>query len=108
MSENRKVVTPSDEEDRLITQQAIEDGTLMSEQELAAMRPLAEILPELAKASEEGRLEVKKLGRPKADVTKERVTIRLSPEVTEFFRAQGRGWQTRMDEALKEYVRKHA
>ncbi len=47
------------------------------------------------------------VGRPKAAVTKERVTIRLSPEVTAYFRATGKGWQTRVDEALKEYVASH-
>jgi len=47
------------------------------------------------------------VGRPKAAVTKERVTIRLSPEVTSYFRATGKGWQTRVDEALKEYVASH-
>ena len=46
-------------------------------------------------------------GRPKAAVTKERITIRLSREVVETFRATGEGWQTRMDEALQEYVREH-
>jgi uncharacterized protein (DUF4415 family) len=48
--------------------------------------------------------QLRPLGRPKAAVTKERVTIRLSPEVTAFFRAGGQGWQTRLDEALKAYV----
>ena len=43
-------------------------------------------------------------GRPKAEETKERITIRLSPEVIAYFRATGKGWQTRMDDALKEYV----
>src|SRR5512144_2321477 len=35
---------------------------------------------------------------------KEQVAIRFSPEVLAYFRAQGRGWQTRMDEALKEFI----
>ncbi len=48
---------------------------------------------------------LKPLGRPKADVTKNRITIRLSREVTEHFRATGKGWQTRIDEVLKEYVK---
>ena len=39
--------------------------------------------------------------------TKEATTIRLSPEVVAFFRAQGQGWQTRLDEVLREYVRTH-
>lgn len=36
-------------------------------------------------------------GRPKAEVTKERITIRLSPDVVSAFRAGGPGWQTRFD-----------
>jgi uncharacterized protein (DUF4415 family) len=51
---------------------------------------------------------MRKAGRPKAAQTKERVTIRLSPEVTRFFRASGKGWQTRLDEALREYVKTHS
>ena len=47
------------------------------------------------------------IGRPKAAVTKERVTIRLSPEITAYFRATGKGWQARVDEALKEYMEMH-
>lgn len=39
-------------------------------------------------------------GRPKKAETKELVRIRLSPEVTRHFRSGGRGWQTRIDEAL--------
>jgi uncharacterized protein (DUF4415 family) len=44
------------------------------------------------------------VGRPKAKATKERITVRLSPEVVAYFRATGKGWQTRLDEALKRYV----
>ena len=40
--------------------------------------------------------------------TKERVTIRLSPEVVESFRATGTGWQTRVDAALKDWLKSHA
>lgn len=36
---------------------------------------------------------------------KEKVTLRLSPDVLTHFRAQGRGWQTRIDEALRKQVR---
>lgn len=38
---------------------------------------------------------------------KERVTIRLSPEVVEAFRATGAGWQTRMDAALQDWIKAH-
>lgn len=34
--------------------------------------------------------------------------IRLSPEVVAFFKAGGQGWQTRVDEALREYIKEHS
>jgi uncharacterized protein (DUF4415 family) len=34
--------------------------------------------------------------------------IRLSPEVVAFFKAGGKGWQTRVDEALREYIKTHS
>lgn len=34
--------------------------------------------------------------------------LRLSPEVVEFFRSTGPGWQTRVDAALREYVKTHS
>nr|WP_236786692.1 BrnA antitoxin family protein [Allochromatium tepidum] len=43
-------------------------------------------------------------GRPKADATKQPVSIRLSPEVVDYFKAEGPGWQTRIDAVLREYV----
>jgi uncharacterized protein (DUF4415 family) len=46
-----------------------------------------------------------RVGRPPAAVTKERITIRLSREVVERFRASGAGWQTRMDAALKQWLK---
>lgn len=49
-----------------------------------------------------------KRGRPKADLTKQRITIRLSPEVLGPFRATGRGWQTRMDAALRSWLKRHS
>ena len=47
-------------------------------------------------------------GRPKAEVTKERITIRLSPDVLNAFRASGAGWQTRVDEALRDWLKRRA
>ena len=39
--------------------------------------------------------------------TKISVTLRYSPEVVKYFKETGEGWQTRMDEALKEWIKKH-
>jgi len=50
-------------------------------------------------------LQAKLRGRPKAAVTKERITIRLSPDVVQTFRASGEGWQTRVDAALRDWLK---
>ncbi|MET0610629.1 MULTISPECIES: BrnA antitoxin family protein [Pseudomonas syringae group] len=48
-----------------------------------------------------------KRGRPKSDAVRERITIRLAPEVLEQFRASGPGWQTRMNAALADWLKTH-
>jgi uncharacterized protein (DUF4415 family) len=45
---------------------------------------------------------------PQAAPTKTLVSVRYSPEVIAFFKAGGAGWQTRMDDALKQWVAKHS
>lgn len=51
--------------------------------------------------------EARPRGRPpKAQgARKEKVTLRLSPEVLSYFRAQGDGWQTRIDRLLLDHAR---
>ena len=39
--------------------------------------------------------------------TKFATTIRLSPEVMDAFKATGAGWQTRIDAALKDWLKTH-
>ena len=39
-----------------------------------------------------------------SDEAKERITIRLSKEVTDYFRKQGKGYQSRIDAVLRDYV----
>ncbi len=53
-------------------------------------------------------LQGKLRGRPKANITKERITIRLSPDVVDAFRSTGQGWQTRVDAALREWLKMHS
>ena len=40
--------------------------------------------------------------------TKQLVSVRYSPEVLAFFKASGAGWQSRMDDALKQWVSNHS
>lgn len=44
---------------------------------------------------------------PQKAPTKVPISIRVSPEVAEYFRAAGKGWQSRIDHVLKEYVAQH-
>ena len=46
-------------------------------------------------------------GRPKADVVRERITIRLEADVLAKFKASGPGWQTRMNAALANWLKTH-
>ncbi len=46
-------------------------------------------------------------GRPAGSGTKEQVAIRFDRDVLAAFRASGSGWQTRMNEALKEWLKDH-
>jgi uncharacterized protein (DUF4415 family) len=43
---------------------------------------------------------------PQKAPTKERITIRLSRDVVERFRATGEGWQSRVDAALQDWLKK--
>lgn len=43
-------------------------------------------------------------GRPPSARPKVSTTIRLSQDVIDHFKAGGRGWQTRIDEALREWI----
>jgi uncharacterized protein (DUF4415 family) len=51
-------------------------------------------------------LSLKKSRGPQKSPTKQRVSIRLSPEVVSQFRQMGRGWQSRLDEALQEWLKR--
>lgn len=42
---------------------------------------------------------------PQKAPTKQATTIRLSPEVMAAFKATGAGWQTRIDDALKDWLK---
>ena len=84
-------IVPTREEDAVITAAAMSDPDAIpyTDAEWEAVKPTI------------------KRGRPLAAVTKERITIRLSPDVVRAFRASGDGWQTRVDAALKDWLKHH-
>jgi uncharacterized protein (DUF4415 family) len=70
------------------------DNPELTDAQIAALRPFAEVLPALAERAKRGP------GRPKLDKTLEPVTLRLDPTVVEHFRAQGPDWRKRMARVL--------
>lgn len=73
----------------------------LAAEDLADFRPAGDALPE--------RL-ARKLGvrGPQLTPTKQRITIRLSPDVVTRFRDTGQGWQTRVDAALQDWLKSHS
>ena len=45
---------------------------------------------------------------PQIATTKQLVSVRYSPEVLQYFKASGSGWQTRMNEALLDWINKRS
>ena len=46
-------------------------------------------------------------GRPPAENPKEHLNIRLDADIVDAFRRTGSGWQTRLNEALREWLKAH-
>jgi uncharacterized protein (DUF4415 family) len=46
-------------------------------------------------------------GRPRSGHAKRALTIRYDADIVEAFRATGKGWQTRMNDALRDWLRDH-
>lgn len=94
----KRTILPTVEEDRDSTRHAIEDDTLLSDEQLANMQPISHF-PELAR--------LVKRGRPVSESPKKPVQIRLSPEIVSAFKETGRGWQTRINNALLDWLKEH-
>lgn len=72
------------------------DAPEATDAQLAKAKPFAEAMPDLMESIKRGR------GRPLAAETKHPVTIRLDRNVVEKFKATGKGWQSRINEILKQ------
>ncbi len=49
-----------------------------------------------------------KVRGPQKTPLKVPVSIRLSPDIVECFKIQGKGWQTKVNNILREYVNSHS
>jgi len=70
----------------------------LADDEFKRMRPASEDVPGIVDDFKRSR------GRPRKENPKVSTTLRLDPEVLDYFREEGKGWQTRINEALREYV----
>ena len=83
-----------------------DDNPTWGEAEFARARPAEEVLPELFGKEAAAKM-LKPRGRPKSANPKTPLKLRIDPDVVEAYKAQGEGWQTRMNDALRDYARSH-
>ena len=76
---------------------AVSDNPEWTKSDFAKAKPFSEVFPTMRKGRGPNRTPTKKL-----------VSLRLSPEVVDHFKAGGPGWQTRIDQALVKAIRKRA
>jgi len=96
MSKPSKLINlkmPTVEEDQLITAAAESDPDALplTDEQMQRMVPMRVLR-----------------GRPKLANKKLLISIRYSPEVIDYFKSSGAGWQARMDAVLSEYVQSHS
>ena len=90
----QQAIMPTLEEDATITAAALNDpdNPPLAKHALASFTP-ASLVPRRPR------------GRPAKDATKVPTTMRLDSDVVDSFKATGEGWQTRMNEALREHLK---
>jgi uncharacterized protein (DUF4415 family) len=91
MSSKRNLIAPTDEEDAAINRGIAEDPDTF------------EVPPEDFK-------KMKRLGargRPRLETPKVLLSVRYDADIVERFKATGDGWQTRMNDALREWLKDH-
>jgi uncharacterized protein (DUF4415 family) len=72
----------------------VSDNPEWTKKDFAQAKPFAEAFPELAASIRKGR-------GPNKAPTKKLVSLRLSGEVLEAYKAKGPGWQSRIDADLR-------
>jgi uncharacterized protein (DUF4415 family) len=72
----------------------VSDSPELTKKDFAKAMPFAEALPELAASIRKGR-------GPNKAPTKKLVSLRLSGQVIDAYRAKGPGWQSRIDADLR-------
>ncbi len=102
MTKTKRWIRPVTDEEEARIQAGIAqdpDNPELTDEELANLRPAREVLPpELYEAFK------RKARGPQVAPTKQLVSLRLDPDVIAHFKAQGAGWQTRINKALRKVM----
>ncbi|PZM11897.1 BrnA antitoxin family protein [Rhizobium tubonense] len=93
----QKFRTLTDEEEARIQKGIAEDpeNPEWTEEDFKNAKPFAEVFPEFAESIRRAR------GRPVVEARKRQISLRLDPDVIDAFKATGKGWQGRINEALR-------
>ena len=85
----KKILLNTPEEDAQITAAALTDpdNLPLTDAELSQFRPMR--------------------GRPLGSGKKEQVTLRLDAEILDKFKSTGNGWQTRINDVLRNWAKRH-
>lgn len=84
------------------------DAVSLATDEIRQMRPAIEVL-ERAIGKEKAEALVTRRGRPAKPAAERKVnqTLRIDPDVLDAYKATGSGWQTLMNDALRDYATAH-
>ncbi len=85
-----------------------EDAPEATDEWFDEARAAEEVLPGLVGANAAQELLRPRRGRPRSTNPKEHVNIRLDADVVRAFRSTGKGWQTRLNDALRDWLSTHA
>jgi uncharacterized protein (DUF4415 family) len=91
MSNKPKIVIPTDEEDAAINRGIAAD-------------------PDTYEVPAEDFKKMKRMGargRPRIETPKVQLTVRYDADIVDTFKATGDGWQTRMNDALRDWLQTH-
>lgn len=83
------------------------DAPEATEQWFAKARPASEVLGELVGQPQAKELLKPKRGRPTLSKPKAHVNIRLDSDILDAFKDTGTGWQTRVNNALRDWLKTH-
>jgi uncharacterized protein (DUF4415 family) len=83
------------------------DAPEATEEWFAKARPAKDVLADLMGADVAKEMLKPKRGRPPASRPKEHVNIRLDADILDAFKDRGVGWQTRINTALRDWLKTH-